>query len=69
MVCKRGFVVAQAEMQFSSPENKGSKGNSEQAREETWAGPKELIAPTFALTVADLHCPLGGANIAPPNTM
>ena len=69
MVCKRCFVVAQEEIQFSSPENKGSKLNSEQAREEMRAGSKELIAPTFALTVADLRCPLGGANVAPPNTM
>lgn len=35
MVCKHGFVVVQAEMQYSSPENQESKGNSEQAKEET----------------------------------
>ena len=69
MVCKHGFVVVQAEMQFSSPENKESKGNSQQAREETWAGLKELITPTFALTVADLQSQLGGANLALPNSM
>ena len=55
-------------MQYSSPENKESKGNSEQAKEETWAGLKELITP-FALTVADLQSQLGGANLALPNTM